>query len=298
MFSILIPTWNNLDYLQLAISSIRQHSAHDHEILVHVNEGLDGTLQWLQEQGIRHTHSERNLGVCMAVNQLAGIASRDWIVFLNDDMVCCRGWDLALVDAIEKASTDLMFLSSRLIEPTDTGNQLVLIHDCGRSPAAFDEQKLQRFCNAVAAGDTVGAAAQPTVVARRWWQMVGGYSLEFSPGMASDIDLLIKLWIVGCREFRIVDASRIYHFSCRSTGRIRKNKGDRTFVMKWGITESEFRRHYLSRPTSGANDGGNPIGAFPRATPLGRLKRVVYGLTGNFPLEDFEAWDAAPARSR
>lgn len=293
MFSILIPTWNNLDYLKLAISSIRQHSAHDHEILVHVNEGQDGSLQWLQEQGIRHTHSAKNLGVCMAVNQLAGIAGREWIVFMNDDMVCCPGWDVALVEAIEKSSTDLIFLSSRLIEPTDTGNPIVLVHDCGRSPSEFDEQKLLRVHGSPAHGDTIGAAAQPTVIAKRWWQIVGGYSLEFSPGMASDTDLLIKLWMVGYRQFRVVDASRIYHFACRSTGRIRKNKGDRAFVMKWGLTESEFRRRYLSRDGSGYQ-----VGSFPRATLLGRLKRVVYGLSGNFPLGDFEAWDSAPARSR
>lgn len=51
MFSILIPTWNNLPYLQLCIESIRRHSAFEHEIIVHVNEGTDGTLEWVRAQG-------------------------------------------------------------------------------------------------------------------------------------------------------------------------------------------------------------------------------------------------------
>lgn len=44
VFSILIPTWNNLDLLQLCIESIKKNSAFSHQIIVHINEGIDGTL--------------------------------------------------------------------------------------------------------------------------------------------------------------------------------------------------------------------------------------------------------------
>ena len=43
-FSIVIPSWNNLAYLQLCIDSIKKHSKFNHEIIVHINEGVDGTL--------------------------------------------------------------------------------------------------------------------------------------------------------------------------------------------------------------------------------------------------------------
>ena len=45
LFTLLIPTWNNLDYLRLCIDSIRRHSSVPLEIVVHVNEGADGTLE-------------------------------------------------------------------------------------------------------------------------------------------------------------------------------------------------------------------------------------------------------------
>ena len=35
MFSILIPTWNNLPYLQRAVDGIRRHSAAAHQVIVH-----------------------------------------------------------------------------------------------------------------------------------------------------------------------------------------------------------------------------------------------------------------------
>ena len=44
MFSIIIPTFNNLEYLKITLNSILKNSKYIHEIIVHVNEGSDGTL--------------------------------------------------------------------------------------------------------------------------------------------------------------------------------------------------------------------------------------------------------------
>ena len=65
-FSILIPTWNNLDYLKLCIESINKNSVYKHQILIHVNEGRDGTLAWIRQNEYEHTYSENNIGVCWA----------------------------------------------------------------------------------------------------------------------------------------------------------------------------------------------------------------------------------------
>ena len=46
MISIVIPTFNNLDYLKLCIQSIKKNSRFNHEIKLHVNDGSDGTLEY------------------------------------------------------------------------------------------------------------------------------------------------------------------------------------------------------------------------------------------------------------
>ncbi len=53
LFSIVIPSWNNLDYLKNCIESILQHSTHQHQIIVFINEGSDGTLEWLNDHTFR-----------------------------------------------------------------------------------------------------------------------------------------------------------------------------------------------------------------------------------------------------
>ena len=48
LFSIIIPTLNNLDYLKLCIKSLKKNSSFNHEIIVHVNIGEDGTIEYLK----------------------------------------------------------------------------------------------------------------------------------------------------------------------------------------------------------------------------------------------------------
>lgn len=291
-FSILIPSWNNLSFLRLCIDSIRKYSAADHEIIVHVNDGSDGTLPWLQEQGIRHTHSSGNIGICMAVNHIAGLATQEWILYMNDDMVCCPGWDTALMQKIEAATDDRIFLSSILLEPMKSGNERVIVQDHGSDPDHFDSSGLLAHFMDVQRANMRGHASQPTLMAKRWWSIVGGYSLEFSPGMSSDDDLLIKLWIVGFRHFEIVADSRLYHFACRSTGRIRKNRGSREFALKWGITQGEFMRNFLRQEKCQRNQF--TPSCITKPTLSGRFKRAFHGLFSNIPLGDMAAWDPMP----
>ena len=78
-FSIIIPTWNNLPYLKICVESIRKNSVYDHQIIIHVNEGSDGTLSWVKEQGLDYTYTEENVGVCLAVNMMRTKVKTDYI---------------------------------------------------------------------------------------------------------------------------------------------------------------------------------------------------------------------------
>lgn len=252
MFSILIPTWNNLALLQLCVRSIRQNSAYPHQIIVHVNDGSDGSLAWVREQGITHTASPQNVGICLAVNEAAMHATQDYILYLNDDMYCCPGWDTALVNKLKPLGTDLFMLSGTMIEPRDTHNPCVIVRDYGSDADSLDEARLLAELPQQHKADWCGATWPPTLVSKRWWFKVGGYSSEFSPGMSSDNDFSMKLWHAGCRIFLGVGDSLVYHFQCKSTGKVKKNDGGRQFLNKWSIRQSVFDRYYLRRGQTAA----------------------------------------------
>ncbi len=265
MFSILIPTWNNLPYLQCCVRSIQDHSAFAHQIIVHINEGRDGTREWIAEQGIEHTVSDANIGICYAVNLAARHARCNYIVYLNDDMVCCPGWDIALLERIKPIGQTMFMLSGTMIEPVESGNSCVVVSDFGRDIQTFRAAELIERAPSLVRADWYGATWPPTVVRRDDWFKVGGYSSEFSPGMGSDNDFAMKMWHAGCRIFLGVGVSLIYHFQCKSTQKIVKNNGRRQFLHKWGIRSSDFDRFYLRRGMV-AESGSVKALDIPRAT--------------------------------
>ena len=248
LFSILIPSWNNLRYLRLCIESIRTHSQFHHQIIVHVNEGTDGTLQWLSEQpDIQFTHTKENSGICYALNIGRTLATTEYIVYMNDDMYVCPGWDTALIREIRAVGHNLFFFSATSIEPLASSN-CVIEMDFGTGINSFKEKELLANYSAPPKADWQGATWPPNIVHRNTWDMVGGYSTEFSPGMYSDPDFSMKLWNAGVRLFKGVGTSRVYHFRSKSTSRHEvKNKGYYTFISKWGITSSTLTRYFLRR---------------------------------------------------
>ncbi len=283
VFSILIPTWNNLECLQLCLRSLERHSVHPHQIIVHVNEGTDGTADWVRQQGFDYTYSPENVGVCYALNAGRTLVETDYFVFFNDDMYACPAWDDALLREIRAVGHSAFFLSSTMIEPIRTGNRCVISpHDFGRSPADFAEEQLLAQYDQLPFADWSGATWPPNVVHLDYWDLVGGYSVEFSPGLYSDPDFSRKLWAAGVRYFKGVAASRVYHFGAKTTGRIRKNKGSRRFLDKWGVTARSFTQYYLRRgePFAGPLPDEPIAPGWAAARRRGRWKRAWHSLWG------------------
>jgi glycosyltransferase involved in cell wall biosynthesis len=245
-FSILVPSWNNLPYLQLCISSLREHSTVPHEIIVHVNEGKDGTLDWVRKNQIKHTCTTTNEGVCIAMNQMAEVASAQYLLYLNDDMYVLPKWDSYLKNEIESLDHDKFYLSATSIE-ANPQSKCMIKGDFGNSPETFTKDDLIKDYMENPFHDWSGATWPPCVVSKRLWDKVGGYSEEFSPGMYSDPDFSMKLWQAGVRHFKGLGNSRVYHFGSKSVGRVKKNNGRKQFIKKWKMTPSTFCKYYIRR---------------------------------------------------
>ncbi len=248
-FSIIIPTWNNLDYLKLCISSIRKNSEFKHQIIVHVNEGIDGTIDWLNEQeDIDYTHSKENIGICYALNISRSLLKTDYLLYMNDDMYVLPKWDKYLNDEINSIGHNNFFLSATMIEPA-TRNPSAIEFNCGSDIETFEEEKLLNGFSKIEKTDWNGATWPPNIVHKDTWDLVGGYSIEFTPGMYSDPDFSMKLWQMGIRLFKGVSKSRVYHFAAKTTKRISKTKsnGYNTFISKWGMSSRTFTDNFLRR---------------------------------------------------
>jgi glycosyltransferase involved in cell wall biosynthesis len=246
VFSILIPTWNSLQYLKLCIGSIRKNSRFNHQIIVHVNEGSDGTYEWVKSQRFDHSYSQTNVGVCYAFNAAATLAGSDYLLLIDDDNYLLPDWDFYLREEIQAIGHEYFAVSGTKIEPRRTFNNCVIApRNFGASPEEFNENELLGAYAELPFADWNGSSWYPLVIHKNLWNLVGGLSVEFTPGMYSDPDFMMKLWQAGVRYFKGVSKSRSYHFISRSVRRVKKNEGRKQFLKKWGISNSTFRRFYL-----------------------------------------------------
>ena len=248
MFSILIPSFNNLNYLKLCLKSIINNSIKNHEIIIHVNEGSDGTLEYVKQSNFKYTFSDKNVGLCTAINSASKLSSSKYILYSHDDMYFCPEWDLHLIKEINKIGHDSFYLSGTMIEP----NSGHIKFNCGENLESFNEEKLLLNYSNLNFYDHQGTHFAPHLVSKEMWNSVGGFSEEFNPGIASDPDFNMKLWNKGVRIFKGINKFKVYHFGSITTRKKKnfiQNRGDRMFLKKWGISTKFFKKYYLKSGT-------------------------------------------------
>ncbi|MGQ8874939.1 glycosyltransferase family 2 protein [Paenibacillus sp. TSA_86.1] len=92
--SIIIPTYNQRDYVLQCVSSIEKNTPAPYEIIVVDNASQDGTADALLRQGgmVRVAALEKNRGFAGGVNHGLMMAKGRHIVVLNNDTLVTPGW--------------------------------------------------------------------------------------------------------------------------------------------------------------------------------------------------------------
>lgn len=241
MFSIIIPTYKNLSYLKLCLNSIEKNSKFNHQVIIHVNEGTDGTLEYVRKKNLNFTYNSENAGVCVAFNRAAKLAKSKYLVLGHDDMYFCPNWDVEFKNEIDKINLKDFFLSGTMVQPFNSYIHL----NCGDNAENFDEKKLLTELPKIKYNNFQGTHWQPSLIPTETWQKVNGFSEEFSPGLGSDPDFNKKLWDIGVRIFKGLGNCRVYHFSSVSLRKKAWNNGSKIFLRKWGISIKFFKKYYL-----------------------------------------------------
>ena len=252
MFSIIIPTFNNIQYLKKCIESIRKNSIYNHEIIPHVNEGSDGTMDYLKENNIEYTFTNYNSGICKGMNMAAKKANTQFLLYAHDDFYFCPKWDLVLKNELDKIKHKNFYLSGTMVN----NGQITL--DCGSNLETFDEKRLLSKISDANYYDFQGSTWAPHLIHKETWDKVGGFSEEFFPGTGSDPDLNMKLWKEGVRIFKGINDFKVYHFGSIVTRKYKNHptiktesgsRGAKIFLLKWGITIKFFKKFILNSDT-------------------------------------------------
>ncbi len=242
-FTILIPTYNNLKYLRLFCESIKINSNFSHQLIFHINDGSDGSYDYINNNKYQFTHSKTNIGLCSSIKEASKLIKNEYVLYAHDDMYFCKNWDKFLIEEVQKQNNNLFYFSGTNISYKDG----ILNFDCGNTPENFDQIKFDNFCEKDNSPDLQGSHWAPHLIHRDLWTKVEGFSIEFDPGDGSDPDLCMKLWNEGVRTFKCISRFKVYHFGSVTTRKrdININNGTKKFLLKFGFNPRFFRKYYL-----------------------------------------------------
>jgi GT2 family glycosyltransferase len=102
--SVIIPNWNGRHHLDDCLTSLRNQTFDDHEVILVDNASSDESVDYVRAQfpEVKVIALAENKGFTGACNAGYTIARGEYVALLNNDTEADRGWLAALVDAFER----------------------------------------------------------------------------------------------------------------------------------------------------------------------------------------------------
>lgn len=114
-YTVVIPVLNQLHYTQQCVDSLLRNGVDPTALLVIDNGSVDGTADWLASRSdVRSVRNPVNLGCGGAWTQGALLSDREWVVMLNNDIVCAHNFIQAQIDSAVR--NRLLVVSPSMIE--------------------------------------------------------------------------------------------------------------------------------------------------------------------------------------
>ncbi|MEB2308882.1 MAG: glycosyltransferase [Candidatus Brocadiaceae bacterium] len=195
LVSIIILTYNALKYTQQCVSSIQQYTNYPHEIIFVDNASTDGTVEYLRNQVREHTNcklieNHENNGFSAGNNQGVSVASGDYVMLLNNDVLVADGWLDNLVDSLERSEKIGMVGP---ITNSISGRQMVKdIPYTDENGFHCFAQKIRKAYNGRLT-PRYRIAGFAILMKKSLYEEVGGLDESFGTGNYEDDDLCLKV---------------------------------------------------------------------------------------------------------
>ena len=279
-----ISTNNNLEYLKLAIKSVRQNCYYkDMPLIVHAENCDDGTDEWLNDNTDKYSieyyidHNNHPKGIGGGMNFCVDKVKTEFVNIIHSDMWCAPNQDselLKLYDDTDKRLIASAFRIQPRIFPNDPdyrpGTVFHPMEEFGAFCYEFDSEYFDRWAvefskqNNIRVRKAGGAGFFCRVEDYKW---IGGNDPLFAPASWEDKDLFVRMQLEGF-EFVMTTKSILWHFSARGSHfrdeakddltkkSMRQQKSERDniqkWIKKWGRLPEEDKETFV-KPIYGTN---------------------------------------------
>ena len=259
--TFVIPSRNNLEFLQLAYQSIRNLST-KHEVLVLNDASTDGTQEWINNQKdqdliVHHNPGPERIGIVGMFDKGIEMARTDIIIAFHSDMVACKDFDVNILKHLEKGK---VITGTRVEPPLHPDGPEKILMNFGIEVEEFNMEKWYNESELLKNERVTEGIFAPWCMYKEDFLSIGGHDELFAPQSKEDSDLFNRFHLKGYKFIQPWDAL-VYHFTSRGS-RFNKHAGGaagqnseewlhtttkngRNFIRKWG----HFIKHdHLMKP--------------------------------------------------
>jgi GT2 family glycosyltransferase len=236
MISVIIPTYQSPEALDLCLKSSIEGQVNKNQIIVVVDGFYDINKEVLERyvEHIEILHLENNVGLCRGTNLGVYNAEHERILIVNDDNVFPKAWDIIL----EAAYNSNFVISPNQIEPHPSMFPQFNINDLGTDPKTFDLKEFWDYSYQISQNLTEdNGSTLPIFMSREKYIALGGWDENYSQGMVADWDFFLKCQLMGLTMMRTYNC-HFYHFASVSVNGEKRRQaemnGHEYARYKWG----------------------------------------------------------------
>jgi GT2 family glycosyltransferase len=214
MVAVVIPSWNSLALLPRCLGSLRDQGV-ELETLVVDNGSGDGTVAYLEREGVPYLALPENVGFARAMNLGVARVGAEAVLALNADTVVEPGAVAALLEALE-ADSSLAGVQPRILqlEESEADPERARLYSAGQALTpdgrAFELGAGEVQSPAFRAGREVfGVCGAACLLRRELFDQLGGYDERYF-AFYEDVDLNVRAQIAGWR-FAYVPEAVVWH---------------------------------------------------------------------------------------
>ena len=233
MITFCLSTFNTLNYLKLAVKSVRENSFYkDAPFVIHAENCTDGTDEWLDQVKEKYNLTvfvEKNKiprGIGGGMNFCASKVDTKYIGFLSSDFYMALDWDKELVDICERRPEERLWTFSHRVEPDifndptqRPGTIKVPVDMFGELYNNFNETNFLNWASEfseINSFEIQKPEGVSGVIRKSDWDYIGGNDDRFAPMYWEDADIFIRMLNEGF-DFVLTSKSVLYHFASRTS---------------------------------------------------------------------------------
>lgn len=223
MLSLVIPSRNNLKYVQFAYESIRKHLGNTVEVILLDDASTDGTWDWMQ--GIKTTSNAQiyrnegpeRVGHTVLYDKGAELATNPVFGIFHADMVATPNY---IKNMMKHIKPGVVVSGTRIEPPLHPPGPEKHVVDFGMEPEHFKEHDFLSTVQTLEFSEhdkvTNGVFA-PWIIHKEDFFKIGGHDKRlFAPMELEDSDLFNRFLLNGYKLIQSRDAF-VYHMTCRGS---------------------------------------------------------------------------------